>query len=141
MLLARKRVMLQPGLTLMEIMAVLFIIAIFAAVAVPAYLSYIERSKRQRVRSDIRVIKTALTTYNMDTNRWPETLEDLVRPPFDEKIKSKWVPGGYLSKDEVPEDPWGSEYAYRHPGDGRPYDLFSYGPNGESAPEDEWMWE
>ena len=121
-------------------MAVLAIIGVFMAFALPAYFGYIERAKKQRVKSDIRTLETAIETYNSDTNRYPETLEDLIRPPFDEKIRSKWIENSYLKKNEVPEDPWGTEYAYRLPGDGRRYDLFSYGPNGENAPEDEWIW-
>lgn len=139
-MMVRKNLALQPGMTFIEMMFVVMIIGIIAAIATPAYMSWVHRSRMLSAKQTIKTINGAINTYNMDTSRWPETLEDLVRPPFDEKARSKWTQGGYFASTEVPNDPWGAEFVYRRTtGVGKPYELFSYGPNGEEAPEEEWI--
>ena len=79
-----------------------------------------------------------LNTYKGDTGKLPATLSDLVYRPTDQKIARNWK-GPYLEK--LPEDPWHNEYQYRpgRPGATPPYELFSYGKDGEGSPQESWI--
>ena len=140
MILVNKKSTLQPGMTIWEVLAVLVIMAIFASFAIPAFRDNRERARVQKAKNDLQVLETAIIAFNMDTNKDPESLEDLVRPPMDDRLKERWKPSGYLKRKELPVDPWENEYVYkRTPGQVNPYELFSYGANGEDAPESEWI--
>lgn len=134
---------LKKGLSLMEVMIVLAIMAVFATLVGPRVFSYLGRAKIKTTEANLRTIKQAITSYHIDTGRYPETLQDLMRKPFDEAAARKWQ-GPYLEgkDDEVPEDGWSHEFVYRRnePGSAKPYDLYSYGPDGEDSSEENWIY-
>ena len=106
----------QRGFTLIEIMVVVVILGILAALVAPNVISRIDDAQINRAKQDIRAIESALQLYRLDNFRYPTTdqgLEALVNQPADPTIRN-WRQGGYL--DKVPVDPWGTPYQYVYPG-------------------------
>ena len=133
------------GFTLIEVMVVVVILAILAAVLVPRIMGRPDEARIARARQDIRAIESALQLYRLDNYRYPTTeqgLEALVRRPTVPPEPPNWKPGGYL--DRVPVDPWGRPYRYLHPGEHGEFDVFTYGadgrPGGEGADADIGNW-
>jgi len=133
------------GFTLIEVMVVVVILAILAAVLVPRIMDRPDEARIARARQDIRAIESALQLYRLDNYRYPTTeqgLEALVRKPTVPPEPPNWKPGGYL--DRVPVDPWGRPYRYLHPGEHGEFDVFSYGadgrPGGEGVDADIGNW-
>jgi general secretion pathway protein G len=133
------------GFTLIEIMVVVVIIGLLAAVIVPTVVSKVDEAKVSKAKADIQSLETALTMYRLDNSKYPTSdqgLTALVTQPTDPSIKH-WRPGGYLQR--VSKDPWGNDYQYVIPGShGREYDLFSLGadgaPGGEGIDADIGNW-
>jgi len=122
------------GFTLIEVMVVVVILSILAAVVVPKIMSRPDEARTARVKQDVRALETALKLYKLDNFTYPSTdqgLMALVERPADLPEGARWVEGGYL--DKVPKDPWGSEYVYLYPGVNADYDLYSYGADGVSG--------
>jgi general secretion pathway protein G len=123
------------GFTLIEIMVVVIIIGLLAAVIVPQIFGRVDDARIAKSKSDIQAIETALTMYKLDNFKYPtaeQGLTALVQKPNDPTVHN-WREGGYLKR--VNKDPWGNDYQYRFPGThGSEYDLFSMGPNG--VPDD-----
>lgn len=118
----------QAGVTLIEMMVVLVIIAVVAALIVPNVIGRPDEARVTVARTDLRSIGSALELYRLDNLRYPSTAEGLValvRAPVD---APNWAAGGYLT--EVPTDPWGNAYLYRSPGEHGAFDLISYGADG-----------
>ncbi|HZW61492.1 MAG TPA: type II secretion system major pseudopilin GspG [Candidatus Babeliales bacterium] len=129
----------RAGFTLVEILIALAIIAIIGAIGIPSYLSYTKKANKQQTEANIRVLSAAIESYQTDIGQLPETLEDLVRKPFNEELAKNW-PGNYLKGKTVPKDAWKHPFHYAvTPGQEHPYELYSYGPNGKSAPQSEWI--
>jgi len=124
------------GFTLIEIMVVVIIIGLLAAVIVPNVISKVDEAKIAKAKSDIQALETALTMYRLDNSKFPTTeqgLTALVTQPTDPTIKH-WRAGGYIQR--VSKDPWGNEYQYVYPGaHGKEYDLFSMGADGQPGGE------
>jgi general secretion pathway protein G len=124
------------GFTLIEIMVVVIIIGLLAAVIVPNVISKVDEAKVTKAKSDVQALETALTMYRLDNSRFPTTeqgLAALVTQPTDPTIKH-WRPGGYIQR--VSKDPWGNDYQYVYPGThGKEYDLFSMGADGQPGGE------
>lgn len=125
----------SAGFTLIEIMVVVVIIGLLAAMIVPEVMHRVEDARLAKARQDIQALTTALTMYKLDNFKYPTTdqgLQSLVERPADPSIKN-WKPGGYISQGSL-KDPWGNDYQYVFPGThGREYDLFSLGPNGQEG--------
>ena len=125
----------QRGLTLIEIMVVVAILGLLAAMIVPNVIGQGEKAKVDIARANMASVANALKMYKLDNNDYPTTeegLEALVeRPPSAEK--GEYNPEGYLKK--VPEDPWGNPYVYVSPGVDGPYDLYSLGADGAEGGE------
>jgi general secretion pathway protein G len=125
------------GFTLIEIMVVVIIIGLLAAVVVPQFLNRVDDARVSRAKSDIQGIETALTMFRLDNFKYPTTeqgLGALVQQPTDPTIRN-WRQGGYLRK--LNKDPWGNDYQYVSPGtQGGEYDLFSLGADGQPGGED-----
>ena len=137
--------MAARGFTLIEIMVVVVIIGLLAAMVVPAVVNQVERARVIKAKHDIQSLETALAMFKLDNSRYPSTeqgLAALVQQPTDPSIRH-WRAGGYL--DHVSKDPWGWEYHYENPGThGKEYDLYILGadaqPGGERCDADIGNW-
>jgi len=122
----------QQGFTLIEIMVVVVIIGILAALVVPKVMGRPDQAKVTVARGDLKAIASALEMYRLDNRRYPDTqqgLEALVQRPA--AGADNWNPEGYLPK--LPIDPWGEPYMYLAPGSKAAYDLWSYGADGREG--------
>ncbi len=127
----------RAGFSLVEILIAVVIIGIIAAVTIPSYLGYIERSKLRTVKLDLRNIKGWVIQFNEDVGNLPETLDDLMRRPLNEELAKEWA-APYAEK--IPKDPWKNAYQYRPtPDQEQQFELYSYGPKGKSAPQSAWI--
>jgi len=119
------------GFTLIEIMVVVVILAILAALIVPRVMSRPDEARVIAVQQDIRTIVQALKLYRLDNLRYPTTeqgLAALVKPPTVPPLAPNWKTGGYLER--MPRDPWGNPYQYLNPGLRGEIDVFSFGADG-----------
>jgi general secretion pathway protein G len=124
----------ERGFTLIEIMVVVVIIGLLAAIVAPNLIGNIDRAAVTRARSDIRSIETALNLYRLDNFRYPDTqqgLQALVSNPGDPAASNTKA---YLNN--IPSDPWNQPYRYQYPGQRREFDLFSYGADEQEGGED-----
>lgn len=123
----------QQGFTLIEIMVVVVIIGILAALIAPNIIGRDDQARVAAARSDLQAISQALDMYKMDNFRYPTTelgLDALVNQPAEAR---NWPQGGYLKS--KPVDPWGTDYLYVSPGATGAYDLYSYGADGREGGE------
>lgn len=121
----------DAGVTLIEMMVVLVIIAIIAALIVPNLIGRPDQARVTVAKSDIRTLAASLELYRLDARVYPTTdqgLDALVHRPVLEPVAQVWAEGGYLAN--LPQDPWGNAYIYVSPGRSAPYDLMSYGADG-----------
>jgi general secretion pathway protein G len=122
------------GFTLIEIMVVIVILGVLAALVVPRVLDRPDEARAVAARSDIATIIQALKLYRLDNQRYPTTeqgLNALVAKPEQPPVPSNWKPGGYLER--LPKDPWGRQYQYLSPGLKGEVDVFSFGADGQSG--------
>lgn len=131
----------EAGVTLIEMMVVLVIIALVAAIIVPNVIGRPDEARATVAQSDIRAVSSALELYRLDNRTYPTTtqgLEALAVRPTSPPEPRNWVAGGYLTA--VPIDPWGNDYLYASPGQTGGFDLMSLGadgaPGGEGANAD-----
>jgi general secretion pathway protein G len=126
----------ESGVTLIEMMVVLVIIAIVAALIVPNVIGRPDEARVTVAKTDVRTIASSLEMYRLDNRTYPVTsqgLEALVTRPTSPPLPPNWPASGYLS--QVPVDPWGHPYIYRSPGQTGPYDLMSLGADGQPGGE------
>ena len=126
----------QLGFTLTEIMLVVVIIGILAALVIPKIAGSGERARVTAATADINGgIKSALGQYEVDNGFYPRNLQDLIVQPSNAK---NWH-GPYFDSAKLPVDPWGNPYIYYYPGKHNPatYDLLSAGPDGKEGTEDD----
>ena len=126
----------QSGFTLIEIMVVVVILGILAAMVAPKILSRPDQAKVTVARSDIETISQALELYRLDNGFYPsldQGLDALVKKPTLAPEPRNWNPEGYLKK--APADPWGNPYLYLQPGNKGKYDLYSLGADGREGGE------
>lgn len=133
----RGRTRRRSGFTLIELLLVLVILSVLAAVIVPKFTKRSEQARITAARADIASLEIALDAYEIDTGLYPTTqqgLDALVDEPTDAR---DWH-GPYIARG-VPNDPWGNPYVYKTPGQHNTegYDLYSYGPDGQSGGEDD----
>lgn len=136
---------LQSGFTLIEVMVVVVILSILAAVVVPKIMDNPDKARATKARQDIRAIESALNLYRLDNFQYPTTdqgLQALAEKPGGSPEPQNWKAGGYL--DRLPIDPWGNEYQYLSPGQNGEIDIYSLGadaaPGGEGSAEDIGNW-
>ncbi|MEL7560603.1 type II secretion system major pseudopilin GspG [Stutzerimonas chloritidismutans] len=124
----------QGGFTLIEIMVVVVILGILAALVVPQVMNRPDQAKVTVAKGDIKAIGAALDMYKLDNYAYPSTqqgLDALVEKPSGNPQPKNWNRDGYLKR--VPKDPWGNEYQYLSPGTQGQYDLYSYGADGKQG--------
>ncbi|MDD0972873.1 type II secretion system major pseudopilin GspG [Pseudomonas fontis] len=126
----------QRGFTLMEIMVVIFIMGLLIAVVAPSVLGSQDKAMKQKVMADLSTLEQALDMYRLDNLRFPskdQGLSALVAKPVVEPIPRGWRADGYIRR--LPEDPWGTPYQYRAPGEHGRIDIYSLGADGVEGGE------
>jgi general secretion pathway protein G len=122
----------QGGFTLIEIMVVVVILGILAAIVVPNIMDAPDKARVTKAKQDLRVLESALELYKLDNFNYPSSqqgLEALVAPPSGDPPAPNWKQGGYIKA--LPKDPWGNPYQYLYPGTHGEIDLFSFGADGK----------
>ena len=135
------------GFTLIEIIVVITIMAIMAALIVPRVIGRTDEARVTAARADIATLMNALKLYRLDNSRYPtqdQGLRALIEKPTVDPIPANWKPGGYLESRSVPKDPWGNDYQYLNPGLHGEIDVMSFGrtgqPGGEGPDADIGSW-
>ncbi|HBI21429.1 MAG TPA: type II secretion system protein GspG [Legionella sp.] len=122
----------QKGFSLIEIMVVVVILGILAALVVPKIINRPDEARVVKAKQDILSIQNALDLYKLDNNTYPSTdqgLLALVEKPSSSPVPSNWQP--YLKS--LPKDPWGRDYLYLNPGQHGEIDIFTYGADGQAG--------
>ncbi|RQW28095.1 type II secretion system protein GspG [Rhodobacteraceae bacterium CH30] len=126
----------QGGFTLIEIMVVIVILGILAALVVPKVMSRPDEARAVAAKQDINAMSQALKLYRLDNTRYPSSeqgLKALSEKPTVAPLPKNWKPGGYLER--LPMDPWGNPYQYASPGTHGEVDIWSLGADGEPGGE------
>ena len=121
----------DSGVTLIEMMVVLVIIGIVAALVVPNVIGRPDEARVAVAGADLRSVAASLEMYRLDNRAYPTTeqgLAALTKRPSAQPIPLNWVDGGYLPT--PPIDPWGNPYVYQSPAENGPYELMSNGADG-----------
>lgn len=131
----KNRMRLSSGFTMMELLIVLVIIGLLAALVGPALFQRINPAKQSAARSQIENFMTALDTYFIDNGSFPATQQGFMVLRVKPEGAEKWA-GPYLKKD-IPNDPWGNPYQYHSPGRNGGYEIISLGADGKEGGEGE----
>lgn len=126
----------QTGFTLIEVMVVVVILGILAALVVPKVMSRPDEARLVAARQDIGGLLQALKLYRLDNRRYPSSeqgLSALVEKPAQPPLPDNWKAGGYVER--LPLDPWGQPYQYLNPGLRGEIDVFSFGADGVAGGE------
>lgn len=136
---------MSSGFTLIEVMVVIVILGVLAALVVPKIMSRPDEARVVAARQDVASLLQALKLYRLDNKRYPSTdqgLQALVSKPGSGPAADNWKADGYL--DRLPQDPWGKPYQYLNPGLRGEIDVFSLGgdgqPGGEGTDADVGNW-
>ena len=128
----RARRAVEAGFTLVEMLVVITIIGLIMALVAPRVLNYLGESKVKAARIQIASLGSALDLFYLDEGRYPTTAEGLTALVERNGNDTAWN-GPYLKGTIVPADPWGHPYVYRAPGEHGPYDILSYGSDGQEG--------
>jgi len=126
------------GFTLLEVMIVVVILAVLAAIVAPKIIGRIDDAKITDAKVQIGNFETALKFFKIDNDFYPDTqqgLDALIEKPTTGRIPQKYREGGYLEQKKIPLDPWGNPYVYVSPGLHGDYDIMSYGADGKEGGE------
>jgi general secretion pathway protein G len=133
---------LKQGFTLIEVMVVVVILGILAAVLVPKVMDRPDEARIVKARQDIRALEAAFNLYRLDNYEYPTTdqgLEALVNKPDTTPEPPNWKAGGYI--DRLPRDPWQQPYQYLQPGAHGVMDIYSLGPDRQPSDDDIGNWD
>ena len=135
----------HAGFTLIEIMVVVVILGILAAIIVPRVLDRPDTARLVKAKQDLRTLESALNLYRLDNYSYPSTeqgLDALLNEPAGEPEARNWQAGGYI--DRLPIDPWQRPYLYLSPGEQGDFDVYTLGadgvPGGEGIHADLGNW-
>jgi general secretion pathway protein G len=134
----KKSTMQQKGFTLLEIMVVIVILGVLAAMVVPNLIGNKDKADIQKVKSDIVALENALDMYKLDNSVYPTTdqgLEALVSEPSISPTPRNYREDGYIKR--LPQDPWGNDYVLNSPGENGKIDILSVGLDGEEGTDDD----
>lgn len=126
------------GFTLLEIIVVVFILSLLAAIVAPRIIGRTDDARIEAAKVQMKNFETALKLFKMDNGFYPDTqqgLEALVEKPASGRVPQHYKEGGYLEQRKIPLDPWGSPYVYVSPGLNGDYDILSYGADGKEGGE------
>ena len=128
----------RDAFTLIELLLVLVILSVLAAVVVPKFTKRSEQARITAARTDIARLSSCLDMFEIDTGRYPTDQEGL-EALLDEPSNVRGWHGPYIGGQSVPKDPWGMEYVYECPGDKNTesYDLYSFGPDTQEGTDDD----
>jgi general secretion pathway protein G len=136
----KKRKCNRHGFTMVELMAMLIIIGLLAALVVTKVTSKIDQARVTTTKANLKMLHAAVNQFKMDTGRFPNEdvgLMELVEQPAD---ITNWEPGGYLETTEIPADGWGNPFIYEaYPESGKEFAIRSAGPDGEEGTEDDLL--
>jgi general secretion pathway protein G len=128
----------NQGFTLLEIIVVVFILSLLAAIVAPKIIGRTDDARIAEAKIQIKNFETALKLFKLDNAFYPSTeqgLAALVEKPATGQIPEKYREGGYLEQKKIPADPWGNPYIYISPGIYGDFDLMSYGADGKEGGE------
>ena len=132
-----KQIRKKKGFTLVELMAVLLIVALLAGLAAKSFMGQTEKAKVIATKADLKTLHAAVNMFKLDTGRYPSEdmgLIELVEEPTDVE---GWNPEGYLESTEVPQDAWDNDFIYMlNPESGKPFVIISYGADGKEGGEE-----
>ncbi len=131
----------ERGFTLIEVMVVVVILGILAAILVPKVMDRPDQARKIKAKQDIRALEAALNLYKLDNFVYPTTdqgLEALVTKPSSPE-PANWKAGGYV--DRLPKDPWNQDYLFLSPGVNGSIDISSMGPDQTPSDDDIGNWQ
>lgn len=126
------------GFTLLEIIVVVFILSLLAAIVAPKIIGRTDDARIAEGKVQIKNFETALKLFKLDNAFYPSTeqgLAALIEKPATGQVPEKYREGGYLEQKKIPADPWGNPYIYISPGVYGDFDLISYGADGKEGGE------
>ncbi len=127
----------RSGFTLIELMVVVVILGVLAGLIVPQFMDEPQKARVVKTQLQMESISTALKKFYLDNGFYPTTeqgLSALVQKPSSGRIPKNFAVSGYLSK--VPKDAWGTDFVYVAPGNHGPFDIISFGGDGEEGGSD-----
>jgi general secretion pathway protein G len=128
----------NKGFTLLEIIVVVFILSLLAAIVAPKIIGRTDDARIAEGKVQIKNFETALKLFKLDNAFYPSTeqgLSALIEKPTTGQVPEKYREGGYLEQRKIPADPWGNPYIYISPGVYGDFDLISYGADGKEGGE------
>ncbi|MGH6889946.1 MAG: type II secretion system major pseudopilin GspG [Rhizomicrobium sp.] len=125
----------EAGFTLMELLVVLAILGLLAAIATPMVLHYLDAAKLSTAKTEVSNLEASLDLYKYDVGSYPSTEQGLQALLTAPQGVDNWN-GPYVKKTAKLTDPWGNPYKYKDPGDHGDYDIYSYGPHPDEAKND-----
>ena len=128
----------NKGFTLLEIIVVVFILSLLAAIVAPKIIGRTDDARIAEAKVQIKNLETALKLFKLDNGFYPATeqgLASLIEKPTVGQIPQKYREGGYLEQRRIPVDPWGNPYIYLSPGLYGDFDIISYGADGKEGGE------